>query len=90
MNQGNNLQNYIIFLLLYQKFTIISNTTTNPPAAAITDRARGGRGRGRSNYCGKKKSCNRFRNKTYNNNQGGPCKYRNSRKNNRRDYSGGS
>jgi hypothetical protein len=57
MNQGNNLQNYIIFLLLYQKFITISNTTTNPPAIIVTDKAKRGRGRGYSNYRGKEKSC---------------------------------
>jgi hypothetical protein len=50
------LQNCIIFLLLYQKFIIISDVTTNPPATVIVDRARGSRGRGRGNYHSKKKA----------------------------------
>jgi hypothetical protein len=90
MNQGNNLQNYIIFLLLYQKSIIISNKKTNPPTIIIIDRARGGRGRGRNNYRSRGKNNSRFRNRIYNNNQGGLYGYRNSRKNNKEDYSGGS
>jgi hypothetical protein len=87
MNQGSNLQNYIIFLSLYQRSTIISNTTTNPPAAIVADRARGSRGRGRSNYRGRGKGYSIFRNRTYNNNRGGLHRHRNSRKNSKRDYS---
>jgi hypothetical protein len=90
MNQGSNLQNYIIFLLLYQKSIITSDITTNPPAAVIADRARGGRGRGCSNYRGRGKSYSIFRNRTYSNNRGGLYKHRNSRKNNKGDYSGSS
>jgi hypothetical protein len=84
------LQNYIIFLLLYQKSIIISNITTNPPAAIIADRARGSRGRGRNNYCNKGRSRGGFRNRTYSNNQGGLYRCRNSRKNSRGDYLGSS
>jgi hypothetical protein len=87
MNQGSNLQNYIILLLLYQRFTITSDATTNPPAAVVADRARGGRGRGRSNYRDRRKGRSAFRNRTYNNNRGGPRGYRNSRKSSRKDYS---
>jgi hypothetical protein len=90
MNQDNNLQNCIIFLLLYQKFTITSDITTNTPATAIIDRARGSRGRGRSNYRGRGKGRGGFRNRIYSNNQGGPHKRRNSRKNSRGNYSRGS
>jgi hypothetical protein len=90
MNQDNNLQNYIIFLLLYQKSIIISNITTNLPAAIIIDKARGGRGRSHNNYRDRGRNYNRFRNRTYSNNQGGLYRYRNSRKNSRRDYSGSS
>jgi hypothetical protein len=90
MNQGNNLQNYIIFLLLYQRSTTTSNVITNPPAAIITNGARGGRGRGCSNYCSRRKDRSRFRNRTYNNNRGGPHRYINSRQSGKRDYSGGS
>jgi hypothetical protein len=68
MNQDGNLQNYIRFLLLYQRSTITSDATTNPPAAIIVDRARGGRGRGRNNYRGRRRNYNRFRNRTYSNN----------------------
>jgi hypothetical protein len=82
------LQNYIIFLLLYQKSIIISDITTNPPAAIIADRARGGRGRGRSNYRSRGRGCSRFRNRTY---RGGSRERGNSRgKGGRRDYSGSS
>jgi hypothetical protein len=86
MNQDNNLQNYIILLLLYQKSTTISDIITNPSAAIVTDRARGGRGRGRSNYRSKSRNRDGFRNKIYNNNRGGPYRRRNSRKNGRKDY----
>jgi hypothetical protein len=84
------LQNYIIFLLLYQKSTITSNATTNLPAVIIIDKARGGRGRGYSNYRSRGRGCSRFRNRIYNNNRGGPYEYKNSRKSSRGDYSGGS
>jgi hypothetical protein len=84
------LQNYIIFLLLYQRFIIISDATTNHPATIITDRARGGRGKSYNNYCDKRRDHNIFRNKTYSNNRGGLYKHRNSRKNNRGNYSGSS
>jgi hypothetical protein len=90
MNQDSNLLNYIIFLLLYQRSIINSDITTNPPAAAVTDKARGGRGRGRSNYCGRGKGYDRFRNRTYNNSRGGLYRRRNSRKNSKGDYLGGS
>jgi hypothetical protein len=90
MNQGNNLQNYIIFLLLYQRSTTISNVTTNPPAAVVADRAKGSRGRSYSNYRDRGKSYNIFRNRTYSNNQGGLYKHINSRRNSKGDYSGGS
>jgi hypothetical protein len=90
MNQGGNLQNCIILLLLYQKFTTIFDATTNPPAVVIADRTKGGRGRGRSNYRGRKKGRSAFRNRTYSNNRGGPYKHRNSRRNSRGDYSGSS
>jgi hypothetical protein len=85
MNQGSNLQNYIIFLLLYQRSTITSNAT-----AIVADKARGGRGRGRSNYRSKRKGCGRFRNRTYSNYRGGPRGYKNSKKSSRENYSGGS
>jgi hypothetical protein len=87
MNQGSNLQNCIILLSLYQRSITISGTITNPPAAVIVDRARGGRGRGRSNYHNRRRGYSRFRNRIYNNNRGGLYKYKNSRKNNKRDYS---
>jgi hypothetical protein len=90
MNQGGNLQNCIIFLSLYQRSTTTSDATTNPPAAAVADRARGGRGRGRGNYRGKGRGCGGFRNRIYSNNRGGPYRRGNSRKNSREDYSGGS
>jgi hypothetical protein len=90
MNQGSNLQNCIIFLLLYQRSTTTSNATTNPPAAIVTDRARGNRGRSRGNYYSRRKGYSRFRNRIYNNNQGGPYKRRNSRRNGRGNYSRGS
>jgi hypothetical protein len=73
-------------LLLYQKSIIISNAITNPPAAITVDRARGNRGRGRSNYRNRRKSCSGFRNIIYNNNRGGPHKRGNSRKNGRKNY----
>jgi hypothetical protein len=90
INQGSNLQNYIIFLLLYQKSTTTSDATTNPLATVVADGARGGRGRGRSNYRGRRKSYSIFRNRTYSNNQGGPRGYRNSRRNSKGDYLGSS
>jgi hypothetical protein len=90
INQGSNLQNYIIFLSLYHRFTTISNATTNPPTAIIADKTRGNKGRSYSNYCGRRKNYSIFRNRIYNNNQGGLYKYKNSRKNSRGDYSGSS
>jgi hypothetical protein len=84
------LQNYIIFLLLYQRFIITSNAITNPPTVIVADKARGNKSRSRSNYRNKRKNYNRFGNRTYNNNRGGLYKYRNFRKNNREDYLGGS
>jgi hypothetical protein len=90
MNQGSNLQNCIIFLLLYQRSTTTSDATTNPPAAIIAERARGGRGKGYSNYCGRGRGRNIFRNRTYSNNQGGLHRCRNSRRNSKEDYSGSS
>jgi hypothetical protein len=68
MNQGSNLQNYIILLLLYQRSTITSDTITSPPAVIVADRARGSRGRNYNNYRGKRKGYDRFRNRTYSNN----------------------
>jgi hypothetical protein len=84
------LQNYIIFLLLYQKSIITFDAITNLPAAAVADRARRGRSRGRSNYCGRRRGRGIFRNRTYSNNRGGPYRRRNSRRNSKRNYSGSS
>jgi hypothetical protein len=80
INQGGNLQNYIILLLSYQKFTTTSNATINPPAAIIADRTRGNKDKNRSNYRGKGKNYSRFKNKIYNNNREGLYKHKNSRK----------
>jgi hypothetical protein len=84
------LQNYIIFLLLYQKSIITSDAITNPPAAVVADKARGRRSRGRSNYRSRGRGRDIFRNRTYNNNQGGLYEHKNSRRNSRRNYLGNS
>jgi hypothetical protein len=72
MNQGSNLQNYIIYLSSYQKSITTSNAITNPPATTVADRARGSKGRGRSNYRDRKIGRGRFRIRIYSNNRGGP------------------